>query len=739
MSALCTVRNTPGLCRLQKPTIPPPVIAQVRTNLLQPIPPNPNFKNQQGSVKIHWALLRFLDFKGYNEVISEIKRVDMSPTQPSKQGQAGFRIGELLVREGYLTMDALNKVLALQKQQKEALSGEYKPFGQICLELNLITREELQRFLKKYNKRIYLGELLVNMGLITPKHVDLILHQQKQNGKRFGELLVEQKIITESQLTDALSIQLDVPKIIPSLQLMDRSLMEGMSETFVRSNQFLPMHKEGDQLTVVMGDPGNLELLKELEHQLQLRIAPAIAPASEISRTINEYFHSATSIDKKMDPHLEQVKLEGIQPEKGQAADPQDNSAAIANFLISNAMKDRASDIHVEPQEKYIRIRYRIDGVLHHKTDLPSNLGPALVSRLKKVCRLNPDDVRTFQEGRVVGDIAGSKIELRVSTYPSIWGENVVVQLQDKESAMQDLLLNMDRTGFSPLYLQRAQKILNQPGGIVMMTGPSNTGKTTTLYASINYLNQQNRSIITAEDPIERPVPGTIQGAYNPESGISYADMIISMLKQDPDILVVGEIKDKTTMGAVVEAALSGSKVLTTYPAFDATGALLRLMNLGLEDYLIASSNITVMNQRLVRKLCDSCKTTYTPKKDIFNMLGLVDVDPNSYEFYRPVGCPECNQHGYKGQTAIHEVLQINEAIREALIDRKPAATIRGIARTEAKLVSMAEDGLFKAIEGVTSVEEVQRVAFVNEYDSQTPWEAEEIYQICSGLEPEYL
>ncbi len=663
----------------------------------------------------------------------------MSQTQPSRQGQAGFRIGELLVREGYLTMDALNKVLAIQKQQKEALSGEYKPFGQICLELKLITREELQRFLKKYNKRIYLGELLVNMGLITIKHVDLILNQQKQSGKRFGELLVEQKIITESQLTDALSTQLDVPKIIPSLQLMDRSLMDGMSEQFVRSNQFLPVYKEGDQLTVVMADPANQDLVKELEHQLQLRIAPAIAPASEISRTINEYYHSSTSIDKKMDPNLEQVKLEGIQPEAEDKASSQDNSAAIANFLISNAMKDRASDIHVEPQEKYIRIRYRIDGVLHHKTDLPSNLGPALVTRLKKVCRLNPDDVKAYQDGRVVGDIAGSKIEIRVSTYPSIWGENVVIQLQDKESTFQDLLLNMDRTGFSPLYIQRYQKILNQPGGIVIVTGPANTGKTTTLYASINYLNQQNRSIITAEDPIERPVPGTVQGAYNPDSGISYADMILAMLKQDPDILVVGEVKDKATMGAVVEAALSGSKVLTTYPAFDATGALLRLMNLGLEDYLIASSNITVMNQRLVRRLCDSCKATYTPKKETFNLLGLVDVDPSSYEFYRPVGCPECSQHGFKGQTAIHELLQINEAIREALIERKPAATIRGIARTEAKLVSMAEDGLYKAIEGMTSVEEVQRVAFVNEYDSQTPWEAEEIYQICSGLEPEYL
>lgn len=656
----------------------------------------------------------------------------------SKAGQAPqFKLGELLVREGYLTMDALQKVLNVQKLQKENLDGEYKPFGQICIDLGLISRDELQRFLKKYDKRIYIGELLINMGHITSKHVDLVLAQQKGTGKRFGELLIEQKIITESQLTDALSIQLDVPRIIPSLELMDRNLMDGMSEQFVRSNQFLPVHKEGDQLTVVMADPGNKDLLRELEHQLQLRIAPAIAPPSEIRKTIEHFYQGdSTSVDQKMDPTITQVTLEGDTAPTSGAGD--DNSAAVANFLIKNALTDRASDIHIEPQEKYIRIRYRIDGVLHHKTDLPSKLGPSLIQRLKQVSKLDPA-VKGMQEGKVVGDIMGRKIELRISTFPSLWGENIVLQLSEKESMHQELLLNLDRIGFSPLNLIRYQKILAQPGGLVIVTGPANMGKTTTLYASINYLNQQNRSIITAEAPVERPVPGTIQGAWSPDLNMSYAEMIEFMVRQDPDILVVGEIDSKETMEAVVEAALTGAKVLTSYPAFDATGALLRLMNLGLENYLIASSNVTVLSQRLVRKLCEDCKTTQAPKKELLDLLGLVDVDPKSYDFYRPTGCPACQNRGYKDQTSIHELLQINEAIREALLERKPAATIRGIARTEAKLVSMAEDGLYKSIEGHTSVEEVQRVAFVNEYDSQTPWEAEEIYSICSGMEAEYL
>lgn len=652
----------------------------------------------------------------------------------NKAAGTQFKLGELLVREGYLTMDALQKVLNVQKQQKESGGGDFKPFGQICIDLGLISREELQRFLKKYDKRIYLGELLVNMGLITPKHVDLILAQQKSSDKRFGELLLEQKIITESQLTDALSVQLEVPRIIPSLELMDRSLMDGMSEMFVRSNQFLPVHKEGDQLTVVMADPANQELLQELGHQLQCRIAPAIAPASEIRQTI-EHFYQGTVPAGHSPTNSASLTLEGAPAPTTQS---EDNSATVANFLIKNALTDRASDIHIEPQEKYIRIRYRIDGVLHHKTDLPSKLGPALIQRLKEISHIKPDP-SGIQEGKVVGEILGHKVEMRISTYPSIWGENVVVQLNEKEAMHQELLLNLDRTGFSPLYLMRYQKILNQPGGLVIMTGPANTGKTTTLYAAINYLNQQNRSIITAEDPVERPVPGTIQGAWTPQMGLSFPGMITSMLKQDPDILVVSEIQDQATMEAVVEAALTGAKVLTSYPAFDATGALLRLMNLGLESYLIASSNVTVLSQRLVRRLCESCKTPHTPKKETFELLGLVDVNPAAYEYYRPTGCPACQNRGYVGQTAIHELLQINEAIREAVLERKPAATIRGIARTEAKLVSMAEDGLYKAIEGHTSVEEVLRVAFVNEYDSQTPWEAEEIYEICAGLQPEYL
>ncbi|PKL77991.1 MAG: hypothetical protein CVV27_04180 [Candidatus Melainabacteria bacterium HGW-Melainabacteria-1] len=351
---------------------------------------------------------------------------------------------------------------------------------------------------------------------------------------------------------------------------------------------------------------------------------------------------------------------------------------------------------------------------------------------------MNPA-LKEHQRGQAEGHFSGQDFELRIATYPSLWGENMVLQLQEKESSAGERLLNLERIGFSPLYLLRYQNILAQPGGLIILTGPARAGKTATLYASINYLNQQNRSIITAENPVEMPVPGTIQGGYKPGSDKSFADMIRSMLHLDPDILMVSEIGDAQTLEAVVEVALTGAKVISSYPAFDATGALLRLNRLGLENYLIAASSITVLSQRLVRCLCRACRQPHVPDQAVFNRLGLVDVSPESFTFYKPAGCAECGQHGYKGQIAIHELLQINEAVREAILDHKPAATIRGIARTECKLVSMAEDGLYKAIEGLTSIEEIQRVAFVNEYDSQTPWEAEEIHRICAGLEPEFI
>ena len=698
-----------------------------------------------------------------------------------------LNIGELLVKEGYLSPQNLEKVLKVQQEQAQSAGDQltlgaassYRPFGQLCIDMKLISGQELQRVLSKYHKRIMLGELLINQGLAKPAQIQQALQQQRSKPQKLGAILIEAGVISEAELLDALSVQLDAPRIMPSMELLDSSLVEHFPIDFYKQHLCLPMYQNGHELTVVMVDPQNQQLIGEFEKVFRCKVRPALATSADILETLKEYdrysslpglqplsqhvqlitddktqaVSDLSSVSAALAAHAAAEVAEATQtqpptPEPLPIATvggssvytdvtPRRQEEQIVNFLIKNALKDRASDIHIEPQEKHIRIRYRIDGVLHHKTDLPTHLGPPLMARLKQLCGLDPANT-SHQRNRVNGQISDHDLELDVATYPSIWGETLVLSLQEKAGASREILLNLERIGFSPLYLRRYQNILAQPGGLIIVTGPAKTGKTTTLYASINYLNQQNRSIITAEHPIELQVPGTIQGAYQPESG-SYGAMIQSMAHLDPDILMVSEIEDAPTLDAVVEVALTGAKVLTAYPAFDATGALLRLNRMGLENYLIAASNITVLSQRLVRRLCPNCRQQHVPSQDLFNRLSLVDVKPESFPFYKPVGCEACGQHGYKGQIAIHELLQINEAIREAILDHKPAATIRGIARTEAKLVSMAEDGLYKAIEGLTSMEEILRVAFVNEYDSQTPWEAEEIYNIGQGLLPEYI
>jgi type IV pilus assembly protein PilB len=712
----------------------------------------------------------------YYFIISNRQNTRMNKTPTA---QAPFRLGELLVKEGYLTPDALSKVIELQKQHKQGTSASYKPFGQICVELKLITADELQRILRKHSKRILLGELMINMRLVRPAQVEAALQQQsREPNKKIGQLLVGIKALSEAQLVDALSIQLDVPRILPSLELIDLNLLKKLDLALLKRHHFLPVHLKNDQLTVVMENPQDEKLVQQLEKQFKCRVLPAIATASALEATLEAYLQAqdATQKPKDLAPDIYAKPISMTLPEDDKSnyepsplaaislyAEEETDSDSpqqtltvggvslyvseeqrkqeetIVNFLFKNALKDRASDIHIEPQEKYLRIRYRIDGVLYHKTDLPQDLAGPMLSRLKQLSDLNPENTLGHQRNRVQATLMDRQLELGVATYPSLWGETMVLNLHERQGNAQELLLNLERTGFSPLCLQRYQKLLNQPGGLIILTGPARSGKTSTLYASINYLNQQNRSIITAENPIEMTVPGTVQGQWTTQRGDTFAEMIRSMSFLDPDILMVSQLESPDILEAASELALTGAKVITTYPAFDATGALLRLINQGLESYLIASSQVAVLSQRLVRRLCSACKRPEAPSRELLDLLGLVSVKPETYMLYQPVGCADCHQHGYKGQTTIHELLVLNEAIREAILDRKPAATIRGIARTEAKLVSMAEDGYFKATLGLTSLNEVQRVAFVNEYDSQTPWEAEEIHAICQGQESEFI
>jgi type IV pilus assembly protein PilB len=633
-----------------------------------------------------------------------------------------LRIGDLLLQEGYLKPAQLEQALKIQGEQEN-----YSPLGRVCVELGLVSPKELQRLLRKYHKRMYLGELLQNLGLLTQAELEHLLQLQKIEQKRLGDLLIEHQIITESQLTDALSMQLDIPRILPSIELIDPRLLQGLNGEELSQQQYLPVHRNEDQLTVVMADPLNQDLISSLEMRYNCQILPAIAPASEIKATLTAFFKQASGevaewVIDNQNPFI----LDDSQQE-------QDPTATAVNFIISSAVIDRASDIHIEPQERYLRVRFRIDGLLHHKTDLPFDVAKAMIRHFKELARLQTEEAYLPQSSHIQAQISGKEIDIRVSTFPGQWGEKLVISLLEKHST----LLNLERVGFSPVYLKTTQRVLDIAGGIIVVTGPARSGKSTTLYAAMNYLNDLDKALVTLEKPIVYQLPGVVQTALRP--GQSPSGLIDALVDQDPDILMVQDIPDSATALALTRAAVMGYKVLTSLHTRDLASALFHLMHLGVEPFLIASTVTCVISQRLVRHLCDNCKTPCQPEPALLQRFPLKSMDLQLFSFYDPVGCTECQFQGYKGRSALHEIMVMTDSLRDALISGQTLSAIRQLARRENQLISFAEDGFYKASQGVTSLQEVLRVAPVNESDRQTGRSTEEVFALCTSRLPDPL
>lgn len=701
--------------------------------------------------------------------------------------QKEYKLGEILVKEGWIPIDAVQRVLDIQRESNYISSSarKYQPFGQICVDLKLITREELRTILRKHKKSIRLGDLLIKMRLITEKDLEKALKvQESKPGMRLGEILLRQDALSEVELVEALSMQWDIPIILPALELIDISLLEGMDLKYMVESGFLPVSATEDEVMVIMADPNDYNLINYLEMHYGKKVARAIGPSSAMRQALKSYYldrkarleKARQQAQKTNQPEVEDVadynssNFSGVslyggdeeeeakeEAPKGpevledtlivggvslasKDADPaHKQQQGMLNYLIKNALLDNATAVHIEPQGAFLRVRYRIDGVLTQKTSLPANLGNPMVARLKQITALNPEAQDQPQRNRVQASFNDQAMELSIATYPGVHGETMVLTLRQKQNSARSTLMNLEQTGCSPLSLWRLKKALSKPGGLVFFSGPARSGKTTTAYAALNALNLLTCSIATAESPIEQTVNGITQGNWTPESGMTYPEMIRSMSYLDPDILMVSEVDSPETLEATVELALGGAKVITSFTSFDTMGTLLRLSSLGLNNFLIASSNVTLVSQRLVRKLCPECKQEDFPQADYLKFLGLANIEPEAAKVGIPRGCKTCNQLGYIGQTAIHEILIINDAIREAILENAPAAHIRNLARTDGRLVSMAEDGYTKAVAGLTTLAEVQRVAFINEYDSQHARSAEDILAACNAEDSEFL
>ncbi|MEE9566569.1 MAG: ATPase, T2SS/T4P/T4SS family [Desulfobacteria bacterium] len=632
------------------------------------------------------------------------------------------KIGSVLVSEGYITQAQLDETLSKQKETRE-----YLPLGQLCVQLGYLSETELSRILKAHKYKVYLGELLVNMSLITPSQLDQALEQQKTSGKKIGEVLCEAGLIKEEQLVQALSTQLGIPKIIPDINLIDTNFAVQVNEAFLRRVEAVPAFKEDETATVIMADPLSESTIHDLERLFGCQIEPAVATRTAINELLDKLFKKIEYPDGAVadDDQTKDLVIGDVDD----AHDEAENVVNIVNYIISTAIAEGASDIHIETLSATLRIRYRVDGILLHKTDLPKALSPQVISRIKVLCSLDIAEKRRHQDGRLEARIHGEEIDLRISVYSSVHGESVVIRVLQRTTTMIDL----EKLGFAPGPMANYRSMLDYPSGLILVTGPTGCGKTTTLYASLTYLNKYDKKIITVEDPVEYTIDGVVQGKIERKLDVTYSDFLKAMMRQDPDVIMVGEIRDQVAAEATIQAALTGHKVFTTFHTDDTTGALLRLMDMGIDTFLISSTVVSVVSQRLIRTICPHCKEPYVPDKKEFEAFNVKDVDASRYSFCRTQGCAQCNNTGYKGRTGIQEILVVNEAIRDAILSRKTSGQIRNIARQSTKMVSMLEDGFYKATKGITTLEEVLRVVYHNEADVQTPRTAEQIVAILEG------
>ncbi|MBE0503084.1 MAG: type II secretion system ATPase GspE [Desulfuromonadales bacterium] len=553
---------------------------------------------------------------------------------------------------------------------------------------------------------VLLGELLVAAGDLSASARDAVLAQQKAKpGRRLGDLLLSQKSITPLQLARALASQSGLPlleTIPPEASLAD--LGNRLSLAYLKDLRIFPLGQQDGGLRLAVADPYDSRPLNDLAILTGARILPVVAPADEILRAINRDFERRSEGAKEMVEEIAAGDNDSRAPEPEDLLDVSDEAPVIrfVNSLITQGYKERASDIHIEPFESELIVRYRIDGILYEALRPPHKSHAAITSRLKIMAALNIAEKRLPQDGRFRVRIAGKDVDVRVSTLPTAFGERVVLRLLDHGSQV----LQLEDIGLEADLLHQLDNMIRKSHGIFLVTGPTGSGKTTTLYAALTRLNNREKNIITVEDPIEYQLPGVGQIQVNAKIDLTFANGLRSILRQDPDIIMVGEIRDAETAEIAVQSALTGHMVFSTLHTNDAAGALTRLVEMGIEPFLAASSIVGIIAQRLVRQICPHCRESYRPSPNLLADAGLPD---DGALYYRGRGCERCMGLGYRGRSGIYELLPVDEETRELLLARKDAATIKAAAQRKG-MKSLRDAGLAKAAAGETTLEEVLRV-----------------------------
>jgi type IV pilus assembly protein PilB len=551
-----------------------------------------------------------------------------------------------------------------------------------------------------------LGDILLEDGLLTTDQLSVAVDQHQTLGRSLGRVLVDQGILSETQLVAALAQQIGLRFIDLSDFPVDGSALARIPGSVCRQHMAIPIGFEDGRIVVAMADPANVFAADDIRTISGYEVLPAVATRADVVAAIDRYYRADSDLDD-LTTALEDADeatgddLAGLKEVVEDAP-----IVKFVNLLITQAIQDRASDIHLEPTEHDLRVRYRIDGVLHEVMRSPKSIQSGVISRLKIMADINIAERRIPQDGRLSVSAHGKKIDLRVATLPTVWGEKVVMRILDNSTARLDL----SELGFTQNNYERYSESFGKPYGMILVTGPTGSGKSTTLYATLNILNQPEVNIITVEDPVEYRLPGISQVQTNTKAGLTFASSLRSILRADPDIVLIGEIRDHETAQIAVEAALTGHLVLSTLHTNNAPSAITRLTEMGIEPFLVGSAVDAVLAQRLARRLCMKCKEAYVPTEETLTAAKVNwDLSTGIPTLYRPVGCPSCSNTGYKGRMALHEVMMVNEEIERLAVEHAPATEISAAA-LRSGMVTLRNDGMTKVLNGVTSIDEILRV-----------------------------
>ena len=545
--------------------------------------------------------------------------------------------------------------------------------------------------------------LLMRAGIITDKQLNDALEVHRATGSPLGRILVDLGYASQGAILSVMAKQIGIEYVDFSERHPEPGAVCLVSRELASRYTLMPVEIRGDQLVVAMADPQNVLALDDLRIITGYDIKPAISTKDDILSAIEEHYREAESSEDDLFLGTDEISDEDL--DHLTEVESEAPAVKLVNFIIQKAVADRASDIHIEPQEHDLRIRYRIDGVLHEAMQpAPKSIQTSIISRFKIMAELDIAESRKPQDGHCAVTVAGHKVDFRVSTLPTVYGERVVLRILRKDA----ILLELKDLGFLPSSLERFEGSFTKPYGCILVTGPTGSGKSTSLYAAINVLNSPTRHIITAEDPVEYRLPGVNQCQINTRSGLTFARALRSFLRCSPDIILVGEIRDQETAQIAVESALTGHLVLSTLHTNDSAGAVTRLIEMGVEPFLVSSAVDCVLAQRLARRLCPECKQEWKPRKEVLIAAGYT-ADNLPESVYRAVGCKKCGQTGYRGRLGVHEVLLMSEEISKLCVEEATSEVIRQVAIDQGML-TLRQDGLEKVRAGDTSIEEIVRV-----------------------------